>query len=345
MFTMFTSVNINNLFILLLFSIVDDIIFVRGDVMSEDKAKKERKAYDSLAKSLLAHKEIIANILKYAVKEFYDCSIAEIISCLNGNPEISNEPVDDDYPPKMDSAGSETVSPSDGTRTYDIKFKVQLPKSKGEAELIINIESQNKYNPGYTLEKRGIYYLSRLISSQYNVEFKKSDFNKLKKVYSIWICTHSPLETANTITTYGFKPESIVGSVPDCPEKYDLMSLVMINIGESGENYEGLIKMLDILLNKYIENRENALIILENEFNIPFKSINKEVDSMCNLSQGIYDKGLNDGLSKGKIKGKIEMIQNMLEDGIPLESTLRAARIDRETYEKYINESADSENL
>ena len=334
---------------LLLFSDVYGIISLRGDIMSEDKAKKERKAYDSLAKSLLAHKEIVANILKYAVKEFYDCSIAEIISCLNGNPEISNEPVDDDYPPKMDSAGSETVSPSDGTRTYDIKFKVQLPKSKGEAELIINIESQNKYNPGYTLEKRGIYYLSRLISSQYNVEFKKSDFNKLKKVYSIWICTHSPLETANTITAYGFKPEYIVGSVSDYPEKYDLMSLVMINLGESGENYEGLIKMLDTLLNKYIENRESALTILEDEFNIPFKSINKEVDSMCNLSQGIYDKGLNDGLSKGisqgKIKGKIEMIQNMLEDGITLESALRAARIDKETYEKYINESEDSDNL
>jgi len=103
--------------------------------------------------------------------------------------------------------------------------------------------------------------------------------------------------------------------------------------------------MLDTLLNKYIENRENALTILEDEFHIPFKSINKEVDSMCNLSQGIYDKGLNEGLSKGKIKGKIEMIQNMLEDGITLESALRAARIDRETYEKYTNESDDSENL
>lgn len=47
------------------------------------------------------------------------------------------------------------------------------------------------------------------------------------------------------ITAYGFNPEYIVGSVPDSSEKYDLMSLVMINLGESGENYEGLIKMLE----------------------------------------------------------------------------------------------------
>ena len=50
------------------------------------------------------------------------------------------------------------------SQIYDIKFKVKLPTQE-EAELIINLESQNKYRPGYTLEKRGIYYLSRLISS------------------------------------------------------------------------------------------------------------------------------------------------------------------------------------
>lgn len=296
---------------------------------------QESKKYDALAKSLLAHKEVIANILKYVVKEFRDCSIEKIISCLNGNPEIASEQVDDDYPPKMDSAGSETVSESDGTRTYDIKFKVKLPDSSEEAELIINIEAQHKSNTGYILEKRGIYYLSRLISSQYNVEFTKSDFNKLKKVYSIWICTNSPKKTANTITRYSFKPEYMVGEVPDCPERYDLMSLVMINLGESDNNYDGLIKMLDTLLNRYIENRENALKILEDEFYIPFKSINKEVDSMCNLSQGIYDQGK----AEGKIKGKIEMIKAMLEEGTTLETALRIARIDKETYEKYNSES------
>lgn len=188
------------------------------------------------------------------------------------------------------------------------------------------------------LEKRGIYYLSRLISSQYNVEFAKSDFNKLKKVYSIWICTNSPKKTANTITRYNFKPEHMVGKIPDCSERYDLMSLVMINLGESDKNYYGLIKMLDTLLNRYIENRENALEILENEFYIPFKSINKEVDSMCNLSQGIYDKGKAEGAIEGKIQGKIEMIKAMLEEGTTLETALRIAKIDKETYEKYNSE-------
>ncbi|MDE5861468.1 MAG: hypothetical protein K2H28_04665, partial [Ruminococcus sp.] len=168
---------------------------------------------------------------------------------------------------------------------------------------------------------------------------KNSDFNKLKKVYSIWICTHSPKKIANTITRYSFKPECVVGNVPDCPKNYDLMELVMINLSESDENYDGLIKMLDTLLNKYIDDRDKALTILENEYSIPFKSINKEVDSMCNLSQGIYDKGKAEGAIEGKIQGKIEgkieMIKAMLEEGTTLETALRIAKIDKETYEKY----------
>ena len=207
-----------------------------------DVLKQDRQKYDAIAKELLSHKEVIANILKYAVREFSGYSIAEIISCLNGDPEISNELVDDDMISKMDVVGTETTSATEGLRTYDIKFKVKIPNEDNTVELIINLESQHDYHPGYTLEKRGIYYLSRMISSQYNVEFTKSNFDKLKKVYSIWICTHAPSNIANTITEYKFKPEYIVGEVPDRPSNYDFMSLVMINLGSKDENYSGLIK-------------------------------------------------------------------------------------------------------
>ena len=108
-----------------------------------------RKSYDAAAKRLLSYKEVIANILKYTVREFKGYSISEIVSCLEGKPEIGTVPVDDDFLPKMDVAGSETISEKEGVRSYDIKFKVKLPTQE-EAELIINLESQNKYRPGYT---------------------------------------------------------------------------------------------------------------------------------------------------------------------------------------------------
>ena len=294
-----------------------------------------RRSYDAAAKRLLSYKEVLANILKYTVREFKGCSIPEIVACLEGTPEIGTTPVDDDFMPKMDVAGSETVYENEGIRSYDIKFKVKLPTQE-EAELIINLESQNKYRPGYTLEKRGVYYLSRLISSQYNVEFKNSNFDKLKKVYSIWICTHAPLEYANTITEYRFNPENLVGEMPDIPQNYDLMSLIMINLGAKDKNYDGLIRMLDILLNLYTEigKSQTALDILESDYHLPLRSVRKEVENMCNLSQGVYD----DGIAKGKIANAIKVVKNLLAKGFSLEEALTIADIDKKTYEEHTTE-------
>ena len=59
-------------------------------------------------------------------------------------------------------------------------------------EIIVNVEAQNKYNPGYPLIKRGIYYVSRMLSAQNGVDFKSGEYGKLKKVCSIWICLNAP---------------------------------------------------------------------------------------------------------------------------------------------------------
>ena len=58
----------------------------------------------------------------------------------------------------------------------------------GGIALIINVEAQNDFYPGYPLIKRGIYYCCRMISSQYGREFTGPHYEKIKKVYSIWIC-------------------------------------------------------------------------------------------------------------------------------------------------------------
>jgi predicted transposase/invertase (TIGR01784 family) len=304
---------------------------------------KAKRKYDAKAKNLLAHKEVIANILKYTVKEFEGYSLPEIMACLRGNPEVGTEPVDDvDFPHKMDIAGSETVSLNDGIRSFGIKFKVKIPNDELESDLIINIESQNDFYPGYTLEKRGIYYLSRLISSQYDVEFTHSNFDKLKKCYSIWICADPPKERQNTITEYRFTPRNIVGNVPDCPQRYDLMSLIMINLGSKDKNYSGLIKILDNLLIEIDNNSQKAVTILENEFDIPLESIYKEVMEMCNLSDGVLKRGLERGIKlgeergaeRGQISKSVEVVKNLLAKNFTLDEALSVAGISKETYEE-----------
>ena len=71
-------------------------------------------------------------------------------------------------------------------------FFAVAPVSGELIRLIINIEAQNDYYPGYPLIKRGLYYCSRMISAQYGTEFTGSHYEQIKKVYSIWICINPP---------------------------------------------------------------------------------------------------------------------------------------------------------
>ena len=71
---------------------------------------------------------------------------------------------------------------------FDVKFRSILPEDGGKnISIIINMEMQKKDNPGYAVVTRGIYYSARMISEQYGTVFKKSEYQKIQKTYSIWI--------------------------------------------------------------------------------------------------------------------------------------------------------------
>ena len=71
----------------------------------------------------------------------------------------------------------------------------------------------------------------------------------LKKVASIWICTTPPDYRKDTITSYSIQENNIVGIVKEDEGDYDLITVVMVCLGGKGkERYEGLLKLLDVLL-------------------------------------------------------------------------------------------------
>ena len=80
--------------------------------------------------------------------------------------------------------------------------------------------------------KRALYYCSRLISSQYGTEFTEGRYEKIKKVYSIWICANPPENRKNTITRYHMTESNLVGNVREPKANYDLLTVVMLCIGE-----------------------------------------------------------------------------------------------------------------
>lgn len=71
-----------------------------------------------------------------------------------------------------------------------------------------------------------------MISAQHGPIFTKSEYGKIRKVYSIWICTQPSDGFENTLTRYSIKPEQLIGEAQEETENYDLMSVVMICLGK-----------------------------------------------------------------------------------------------------------------
>ena len=79
------------------------------------------------------------------------------------------------------------------------------------------------------------------------------------------------------------------------------MAAVMVCWGaEDDQNYEGLLKLLDVLFSTETNLKEKQEI-LEQEFSIGMtQTMESEVSLMCNLSQGIEEKGIQKGIQEGK---------------------------------------------
>ena len=275
--------------------------------IADDKSK-----YDEACKRLLAEKIILAWIMKSCLEEYKEYDINEIAEkYIEGNPQIANIAVapDETNTPIIRGLNTEDTTMTEGTITYDIRFLSYIPNSDEKIQLLINVEAQNDFYPGYPIIKRGIYYCSRMISAQYGTEFIDSHYEKIKKVYSIWVCLNPPKKWQNSITRYRITEENLIGNVKQKKQHYDLMTAILVFLGDTkNENYKGVLKLLNTLLsaNTSVQKKKQ---ILEEDFQIQMtQQLEREVTDMCNLSKGVEEKGRKESM--------IEIAKRMLVDGM-----------------------------
>ena len=295
----------------------------QGIDIAEQKAQ-----YDAACKRVLAEKIILAWIMKHTMKEYVSYDVREIAErFILGEPIVAGVSVlpDETNAPRIAGVGVEDTSVTEGTVTYDILFRAIVPRSDEVVQMIINVEAQNDFYPGYPIVKRGIYYCARMISSQYGTIFTKSHYEKIQKVYSVWICMNPPKGRSNTITEYSVAERNHIGNVKEDEEHYDLISAVMICLGSDEDGTENeLLRLLDVLLSSEKKAKEKKEI-LEKEFHIPMtERIEEEVEYMCNLSDGVENKGIEQGIQQGI---RLTVI-NMLKENLPIEVICRIAECD-----------------
>ena len=328
------------------------------DLQKQLEYESERLKYDTQAKRLFGLKEVMGYILKFMVPEFQTMSAEESAECIL-EVQVSQNEVSENYGDgsfqikKQENTAkgsfqklqSESKVSNEKTIYYDIKTLVKNPKflesQNGTIEFIINLEMQNDNEPGYVIEQRGMYCCSRLLSEQLGVLTETTDYSKLKKVYSLWIVGGT---AENKLYTYCMTDQD-----GEKDHSANLIELRIVRLSkevyetENQELFDFLHGFFDIIsledktkrMSKYFDFDKN-------------RELKEGVDTMCNLSEGIYnigkeegrERGLEQGLERGLEQGREEGIliaaKMMVKKGMPLEVVAESLEIPKEVIEQYL---------
>jgi len=260
--------------------------------------------YDACAKRILSDKNILSFILKYSVSEFEKYNMEDIKDFIESSPEVTGTYLSTAMS-KFDSItgmSTESCLPYEGNVSFDVRFFTQ---ENNYRKILFDTELQNNFSPGYDLTSRGVFYCARMLSMELDTEFSSSDYNNMKKVYSIWICTDVPAYADNTITEYKMSPEDIYGNMT-IHKKYDYLSVILICIGKKPDKNNKLLSLLHLIFSSD-ESSEKKLFILENEYNLTiYKQTGKEIENMGSLGMGVWQKAMTEGHAKGRAEGRAE---------------------------------------
>ena len=124
-------------------------------------------------------------------------------------------------------------------------------------------------------------------------------------------------------------------------KNYDLLSVFMICLGNPEEEAEcGILKLLSVLLSSEFKAEEKKKV-LEEEFHIQMsQAFEEEVSRMCNLSEGVEQKGIQKGIQKGLQKGiqqaLTESIKNLMDTmNMTAKEAMDALKIKEEERSRY----------
>jgi hypothetical protein len=125
------------------------------------------------------------------------------------------------------------------------------------------------------------------------------------------------------MTKYSISEQNVIGQMRAKPSEYDLINVIMLCLDDDSENIENgnnnILKLLRILLSGKV-NTTKKKIVLDNDFDIKMSgNIEKELNSMCNLSVGIRE----ESELRGERKGMKAMIKMCREFGVSLSDTVK----------------------
>ena len=271
--------------------------------------------YDGHVKKLLSFRQVISQILVRTLTEYEGRTPLEAARWIELETFLRSGKRTK-RPEREASllAGKSEVSdsPGEGTTIYDLRFQVQIPEPDGKrAAVFVNLEAQKKFQMKYRIVTRGIFYAAKMLAEQYGRYFSHSNYQKLRKVYSIWICMNVPNYVGNAMVEYKISKNDRIGSVPEEEKSYDKLSVILIclntkrGLGEEGSLHH----FLNVLLSPLLKPEEKAEIFFR-VYGIKIeKEIRKELEGMCNLGEAIEEEAMKKGRREGRAENLVKSVE------------------------------------
>ena len=297
------------------------------DALSVMQLTAQMEGLDAQSKVLLRSKEVLAVILQGVVEEYHGYSRREIMDFIEADSIVDGREVS---PGRTNTQilgdSTEFALLNEKVSQFDLAFRVKNPQLSTENVLVrlhIDVEPQKTYQPGYPIEKRGIYYLARSLSSQLSLVTETTDYGRLEKCYSIWICRDDiPQEDRYSISFYEVVNTKNIGGTAIDKQQYDLMTLVVIKLGDkmyNGDKAEEGFSLLNFLNALMYPHKEDFMEVISDYIDFSDnEELWKESPHMTGLGQSIYEEGIEEGIEQG-IKA---FVLDHIEENISKEKTI-----------------------
>ena len=325
----------------------------------------EKSYLDAGCKALLGCTAVAAFIVKNCIPEFRDMSLEEIqeyiiykkaksqmtpeelaeIQVSNTSPVEIGCHIVDDFPDKLNEKNVESKSTNEGTIYYDVLFDIGMPGGESPpSRVIVDIEAQNKFNPGYALLKRASFYCARMISAQKESVFHNSDYDSLQKVYSIWLCIAPEEDVRGVCNSYSLNEQCLAKEYHFPKKEYDNLCLVLACLQDT-ESTNDMVRLFSSVFDNNMPVEKKLQLATECGLQVT-TDVREGLNQMCNYSDFVEQQGIVKGRAEGYVESLSESVANLVRSGtLTLDAALDVLKVSddiratvKENAEKALNQ-------
>lgn len=303
----------------------------------------KKMTYDKHFKNVFSIKRILAVVIRETIDLYADCTVDEVVNLIeqtdndNNNSSIGIEKI----------SSSESHAVGEGSVYFDVFVKVGLPSYVDRNVYIspyfcikLDAEMQRKFNPGYVLFKRGLYYASRMITEQLPVINRDTNYDLLTPVYSIWIKSSG---LAGRVIKYQIENVEVSGNDDNeelCKNenlaRLDTVTNMMniyficidkniVNNSDAVINLDGITEYISLMFAGKFQDKK--LKVHDYAFNMIVNKYRKELTDMAEYISEIAEERA-EAREEGRKEGIQQIILNMHKEGCNAEMISRFSGID-----------------